>query len=129
MFLLDTNVCIDFLLGRSEKLAERIEPVFEQLGISAITLGELLVGSRTSSDPAGDQRRLAVFASTIEVLPFDARAAEAYGTVVRGIGVRRKSFDRLIGAHALALGRTLVTNDERDFADIAGLKVENWTRG
>ncbi len=127
MYLLDTNVCIDFLLGRSELLARRVEPAFECLAISAVTLGELLVGSKSSNDPAKDQRRLSVFAATIEVLAFDEQAAIVYGEVVRQIGVKRKSFDRLIGAHALALGRTLVTNNEADFDDIAGLRVENWT--
>ena len=36
--------------------------------------------------------------------------------------------DRLIAAHALALDLTLVTNNERDFADVPGLRIENWTR-
>ena len=40
---------------------------------------------------------------------------------------KRGTFDRLIAAHALALGLTVVTNNERDFADVPGLKVENWT--
>lgn len=127
MYLLDTNVCIDFLLARSDLLARRVEPAFERLAISAITLGELLVGSKSSSDPVKDQRRLSVFAATIEVLAFDEQAALAYGKLIREVGVMRKSFDRLIGAHALALGRVLVTNNEADFNDIAGLRVENWT--
>jgi tRNA(fMet)-specific endonuclease VapC len=33
----------------------------------------------------------------------------------------------LIAAHALALGAVLVTNNEKHFADVPGLKVENWT--
>lgn len=128
MFLLDTNVCIDFLLARSEPLRRRIEPVFERIAVSTISLAELLVGNRTSTDPVGDEQRLAVFAATVLILPFDEQAATIYGQVVREIGVKRGSFDRLIGSQALALGRTLVTNDEADFTDIPGLKVENWTR-
>ena len=40
---------------------------------------------------------------------------------------KRGSFDRLIGAHALSLGLTLITANQRHFADMPGLKVENWT--
>jgi len=58
-----------------------------------------------------------------EVMPFDRDASLAYG----GLPFRRGSFGRLIAAHALSLGLTLVTNNEADFADVPGLKVENWT--
>ena len=34
--------------------------------------------------------------------------------------------DMLIAAHALALGATLVTNNEREFKRVKGLKLENW---
>ena len=40
----------------------------------------------------------------------------------------RHRFDRLIAAHALALDLTLVTANVRDFYDLPGLKVEDWTR-
>jgi len=127
MYLLDTNACIDFLLGRSERLRERIGQHFGALAVSAITVAELRVGSRTSSDPQRDGQRIDNFVALIGLAPFDDKAAECYGGVVREVGVRRKSFDRLIGAHALSLGLTLVTNNEADFADIPGLRVENWT--
>jgi tRNA(fMet)-specific endonuclease VapC len=34
--------------------------------------------------------------------------------------------DRLIAAHAVNAGVTLVTNNEADFKDYPGLVVENW---
>jgi len=126
-YLLDTNVCIDFLLGRSASLAERVGQAFGGLAVSAITAAELRVGSRASSDPKGDMRRVDAFLAMLDVLPFDDRAAATYGAVVRQVGVRRKSFDRLIGAQALSLDVSLVTRNERDFADIQGLRLENWT--
>jgi len=129
MYLLDTNICIAFAQGTVPALRERIRARFAQgLAMSAITLAELRVGARASTDPVGDGKRLDLLATLIPVRDFDAAAAESYGRVVREIGVRRRSFDRLIGAHALSLGLTLVTNNERDFADIPGLSVENWTR-
>lgn len=127
-YLLDSNACIDFLLGRSEPLARRMGEAFGQLRVSAITAAELRVGNRTSQDPARDAKRVDTFLAALPILSFDADAAVAYADMVRSVGVRRGSFDRLIAAQAVLAGATLVTNNERDFAGIADLRVENWTR-
>ena len=67
-------------------------------------------------------------ALSLPVLPFDAAAAETYGQIMAQIGwTRRQDFDRLIGAHALASGCTLVTANTADFSDIPGLIIEDWT--
>jgi tRNA(fMet)-specific endonuclease VapC len=127
MYLLDTNACIDFIDGRSEKVRQRIDKEFGRLTVSAITVAELMVGSKSSIDPEKDKVRVEKFVEGVTVAPFDEAAAEIYGDVIRRIGVRRKSFDRLIGVQALTLGLTLVTSNGKDFADVPGLKVENWT--
>ncbi|WP_238475352.1 type II toxin-antitoxin system VapC family toxin [Sphingomonas cavernae] len=128
MYLLDTNVCIDFARGRSEALRQRMRAALSHgLVMSAITYGELAVGSRDSSDPECDWRKLEKLAEIVSVVPFDETAGEAYGRLGRAVGVRRKSFDRLIAAHALSLELTLVTNNEADFADVPGLNIENWS--
>lgn len=127
MYLLDTNACIDFLDARSKKVVQRIDKEFGRLTVSTITIAELLVGSKNSSDPEGDIKRVESFVAGVDVAPFDEVAAAIYGEVIRSIGVKRKSFDRLIGVQAIALGLTLVTSNEKDFADVPGLKVENWT--
>lgn len=127
MYMLDTNACIDFLAGRSEALAARMGEHFGKLVVSSITIAELMVGTQTSEDPARDASRIDNFVAGVEVADFDVACARRYGAVVRDIGVRRKSFDRLIGVQALERGLTLVTRNERDFADVPGLKVENWT--
>jgi tRNA(fMet)-specific endonuclease VapC len=127
VYLLDTNVCIYFLLGQSNVLESRIDAAFGNLTVSTITVAELRVGNKTSTDPKRDEQRLNAFLAGLDIAMFDETAAIAYGLAVRDIGVKRKSFDRLIGAHALALGLTLVTNNPKHFADVPGLKVENWT--
>ncbi|VVT13010.1 Ribonuclease VapC [Sphingomonas sp. EC-HK361] len=127
-YLLDTNACLDFLLGRSASLAGRIERQFGRLAVSIISAAELRVGNKTSEDPERDARRVEQFLASVIVPSFDEAAASAYGRLAKQAGVRRGSFDRLIAAHALAIDATLVTNNERDFADISGLKIENWTR-
>jgi tRNA(fMet)-specific endonuclease VapC len=126
--LLDTNVCIDFLLGRSAPLAQRMAASLGALAVSAVTAAELRVGSHMSADPDGDMRRIDTFLSLMQVVAFDDAASHIYANVVRQVGVRRRGFDRLIGTQALALGLILVTRNDRDFADIPGLKVEDWTQ-
>jgi tRNA(fMet)-specific endonuclease VapC len=129
MFLLDTNICIDFVDGRSAIAQQRVREHHAQgLDVSAITAAELLVGPKSSDDPVGDRQKVQIFLSLVTVHDFDGRAAEAYADLVRDFGIKRSSFDRLIAAHAIALGKTLVTNNERHFAGVPGLIVENWTK-
>lgn len=127
MYLLDTNVCLDFALARSDVVRDRIATAFDKgLSISSVTLAELRFGARHIDADPEDEKRLDTFVRVVAVAPFDESAAEEYGRVARLIGVERRSFDRLIAAHALALGYALVTNNEVDFADVPGLRVENW---
>lgn len=129
MIMLDTNACIDFAKARSERLRDRLAEAFEGgLAISAVTLAELRVGARAAGADPMDARRLDLLIHSLTLLDFDAAAADDYADIVRQVGVRRRSFDRLIAAHARSRGLLLVTNNERDFADVPGLKVENWTR-
>jgi tRNA(fMet)-specific endonuclease VapC len=128
MYLLDTTICIDFVDGRSEIAKQRVQAGFRiGVSISSITAGELLVGARESSDPIEDALRIERFIGVVRCHEFDEMAARSYAQIAKQIGVRRKSFDRLIAAHALALGYVLVTGNVKHFADVPGLKVENWT--
>ena len=73
---------------------------------------------------------LAALIEDIPVLPFDAKAAGAYGPIREATRERKKDhLDKLIAAHAVSVGVTLVTNNERDFAAYPGVKVENWSHG
>lgn len=128
MYLLDTNTCIDFIDGRSAEAQRRVRENFAKgLHVSIVTVGELLVGSKTSDDPEGDKIKVERFLSIITAHDYNRKAADIYADIVQSIGVKRTSFDRLIAAHALALGLILVTNNQKHFADVQGLVVENWT--
>jgi tRNA(fMet)-specific endonuclease VapC len=75
--------------------------------------------------------KLNALSELIEIRPFDKRAAECYGDIRSGLEKRGKmigSYDLLIAAHALSLGWTLVTNNEKDFRRVQGLKIENWAQ-
>ena len=122
-FLLDSNICIYILEGLSPIVRHRIEAHQPgEVATSAIAYAEVMRGL-APHDADAAAKTDALFA-VVDVLPFDRRAAEAYSR----FPFKRGRFDRLIGAHALALGLTLVTNNPRDFADVPALRVENWTR-
>lgn len=122
-FLLDTNSCIYLLARASAALAARVQDCAPQtVGISAIVCAELAMGLGRAGKKGRDA--LDAFLRTFPVVPFDEAAGRAYERVP----FRRGKLDRLIAAHALALDVVLVTNNERDFADVSGLRTENWTR-
>ena len=121
-FLLDSNICIYILSDGDCAAAQRLRRCeLGTVAVSAITYGELAIGFRRRA--AAHLASLDKLVATMTVLPFDQQAARAYAD----IPFKRGTFDRLIAAHALALGATLITNNEADFADVPGLKVENWT--
>jgi tRNA(fMet)-specific endonuclease VapC len=120
-FLLDTNICIYHLMGASRALSLRIGTQIDDVATSSICYAEIMLGHARSA--AGEPSAAAdAFFRKVRVLPFDRDAADAYA----GLPFRRARFDRLVAAHALALGAVLVSNNVRDFADIPGLKIENW---
>lgn len=120
--MLDSNVVIAAMMQSSPSLRERLGACDEgDLVISAIIYGEVAHGSMRGKPPS--LKLLDQFLEEIPVLPFDSAAARRYAA----LPFVRASYDRLIAAHALSLDLILVTNNERDFADIPGLRVENWT--
>lgn len=120
LFLLDSNICIYLLQGSVERLNVRVRAQARgSLAVSAISYAEVRLGVRDARGEAA----LQAFLRDVPVMPFDAAAAEAYAR----LQFRRARLDRLIAAQALAAGLTLITNNERDFADIPDLKLENWT--
>lgn len=119
--MLDSNVIIALTMDRNENLVRRAAECDEgDMVTSAIAYAEVAFGSRRGDPPAEDQLR--AFVEEVPVLDFDYRAALAYA----GLPFRRASYDRLIAAHALACDLTVVTDNERHFADVPGLRVENW---
>jgi tRNA(fMet)-specific endonuclease VapC len=121
-YLLDANVIIHLLINEFPALTARVADCeAETVAVSSIAFAEVALGAANSKPPS--MAVLDGFLEEIILLPFDESAARAYAR----LPFKRASFDRLIAAHALSLGLTLVTSNETDFADVPGLKVENWT--
>lgn len=121
-YLLDSNIIIALTMNRSEGVVRRAAECDEgDMVTSAIAYAEVAFGSHRGDPPAIEQ--LSAFVEEVSVLDFDYKAALAYAA----LPFKRASYDRLIAAHALSHDLTVVTDNERHFADVPGLKVENWT--
>ncbi len=67
----------------------------------------------------------------MDTLPFDSPADEIYGSIrtrLESAGTPIEGNDLLIAAQALALEHTFVTDNDKDFSRIEGLRVENWLK-
>jgi tRNA(fMet)-specific endonuclease VapC len=130
LYMLDTNICIYLMKRHPPEVAQRFSALFVgQVVISAITLAELEWGICSAASDAEKRNRKALddFLRDVPVAPFDAAAAQRYGPVRQASRQRtRDQLDKLIAAHALALGVTLVTNNPADFASYPALAIENW---
>lgn len=127
--MLDTNMCIYLMKNRPPEVADRFAECFVgEVVMSAITHAELEYGVACSGhNGARNRQALDLLLEDIPSAPFDAAAAGAYGPVRRATRERKRdALDKLIAAHAVALGVVLVTNNEADFAAYTGLVTENW---
>ena len=121
LYLVDTNICIYVLADAGSAAARRLGACSPGVAMaSAITYAEVMLGlARASAEELAKAKQ---FFEQVPVVPFDVEAAAAYAR----LPFRRASYDRLLAAHALALGLTLVTSNVRDFDDVPDLRVENW---
>ncbi len=121
-YLIDADCAVYAMTARYESLRERLTACAPgDVAISTISFAEVALGTENGKPPAPEV--LEAFVAAIPLLPFDEAAAREYAR----LPFKRARFDRLLAAHALSLGVTVITNNESDFADVPGLTVENWT--
>ncbi|MBS1841062.1 MAG: type II toxin-antitoxin system VapC family toxin [Acidobacteria bacterium] len=130
-YLLDTNIVSDLVRNPQGRVTQRIQKIGEaHVCTSIIVAAELRYGSvKKGSSRLTEQ--LEEVLSVLEALPFDAPADKTYGLLRARLEQSGKPIganDLLIAAQALSLGHVLVTNNEREFARIDGLRCENWLR-
>ena len=128
--MLDTDICIYIVKRKPLHVLGRLELIQPgQLSMSAITFAELMNGAKKSQRVEANVSRLNALGEILEICSFDQQAAVAYGDVRSSLEKRGEVIDPhdlLIATHALSLDRTLVTNNEREFKRVEGLKVDNW---
>ncbi|MDD2920744.1 MAG: type II toxin-antitoxin system VapC family toxin [Anaerolineales bacterium] len=129
-YMLDTNICIGLIRQKPPSLIKKIvNHAFGDIGLSTITVAELMYGAQKSNQPEQNMRVLEQFLLPFEVADFDQSAANAYGILRAYLEKSGKiigSMDMLIGAHALSLEVVLATNNIREFKRIPNLMIEDW---
>ncbi len=130
-WLLDTNILIAAIKGHprvGEYLS--VAPASEIL-LSVIVLGELETGINKSALPMRNRQLLEQVIADLEVVPVDGSAAQAYGRLRADLergGTPIGANDLWIAAQAVSGDYTLVTDNQREFERVAGLRWVNWLR-
>jgi tRNA(fMet)-specific endonuclease VapC len=128
-YLLDTNAVSDIVRNPRGRIAEHLRNLADaEICTSIIVAAELRYGAAKR----GSRRlttQLETVLDAIEVLPFEAPADVSYGVIrtqLEQAGTPIGGNDMLIAAQAIAFGYTIVTDNEREFSRVDGLKCENW---
>ena len=128
-YLLDTNIVSDLVRNPQGRITAHVRDIGEkQVCTSIIVAAELRYGAakRGSARLAAQVEAVLGF---LLVQPLEAPADVLYAELrnrLERAGTPIGANDLLIAAHAVALGCMLVTDNEREFARIPGLRLENW---
>ena len=131
-YYLDTNTIVYAVKGNYPGLKERFKKVNAQsIVIPAIVAAEIEYGARESIDY---EKTIALYKRFLEVFPkesFSDKAASEYGrirAVLESRGMPIDPNDLMIAAIVSSNNGILVTNNEKEFSRIDGLRIENWTK-
>ncbi len=129
-YLLDTNVCIKYLNGRSGTIVKKLSALNpEDVVICSIVRAELYAGAFKSKSFQKTHKKLQTFLDVFPSLPFDDVTSEIYGRTrarLEIIGKPIGPYDMQIASIAIQYKLTLITHNRKEFARIKGLKSEDW---
>jgi tRNA(fMet)-specific endonuclease VapC len=129
-YLLDSNVCISFLRGRTRILQEKFTAVSAtEKAVCTPVKAELYYGAYRSQDPQKNLNEVKSFFSPFVSLPFDDSTAEIFAQIRADLAVKGMligPYDLQIASIALANGLTLVTHNTSEFIRVPGLNLVDW---
>ncbi len=129
-YMLDTNICIYVIKHKPEKVFQKLQTIHpEDVCISSVTYAELVHGVEKSAAVEKNRLALSMLLANIEILDFDAVAANCYGKIRADLekkGTPIGPLDMMIAGHAQSLGYTVVTNNVKEFSRVSALRIENW---
>jgi tRNA(fMet)-specific endonuclease VapC len=130
IWFLDTNICVDYLRGRTTLLMEALRMFPPQsVRLPSVVVAELLYGAQKNSKPKQNLLQVRQFIAHFDIAVFDTHAAEHYADIRAALdsaGTPIGPNDLLIAAIVRAAGGTLVTANIREFKRVRGLKLETW---
>ncbi|MCF6322921.1 MAG: tRNA(fMet)-specific endonuclease VapC [Gammaproteobacteria bacterium] len=128
-YMLDTNIVIYTIKNRPAQVREAFKQHENQMCISAVTLGELVYGAEKSAKPEQNLATIEGLTARLNVAAFDQHASEHFGQLRAELARNGKPigpYDMMIAGHARSMGLILVTNNQKAFERVPGLRIENW---
>ena len=129
-YMLDTNICIYVIKHKPEKVLKKLQTIHpEDVCISSVTYAELVHGVEKSAAVEKNRLALSMLLANMEILDFDAQAADCYGKIRADLEKKGRPIgplDMMIAGHAQSLGYTVVTNNVKEFSGVSSLRIENW---
>ncbi|BAU10991.1 virulence-associated protein VapC [Leptolyngbya sp. NIES-3755] len=129
-YLLDTNVCVMYLNGRSTSIRNRLLSIpSDEIAVCSIVKAELFYGAMRSNNPTQTLNRQQQFLNRFVSLPFEDQAARISGQIRAQLAINATpigTFDLQIAAIALLHDLILVTHNAREFERVEGLQIEDW---
>lgn len=129
-YLLDTNICIYLAKNNPPQIRNKLSSLSsQQVIISIITLGELRFGAAKSNQKEKSLNAIKQLSSSMRIEDLTPDVAEHYGDIRAALQKQGQIIgnnDLWIAAHARSQNWILVTNNEREFQRVDGLKIENW---
>lgn len=130
-YILDTNICIYWIKGNQNIERKAVKRASDSISISFITLSELYYGVYKSNKIKENLSALEILKRKLNIIESNAEICETFGILKAELAKQGKMIDDadlFIAACALVNKSTLVTNNEKHFERIKGLKLENWLR-
>ena len=128
-YMIDTNIAIYTLKNRPAKVRAAFKKHSGEMCLSSVSMGELIYGAEKSARVEHNLSIIEGLGARLKVESFDMRAAMHFGQLRAELAKSGKligPYDMMIAGHARALGLILVTNNQREFDRVSGLRVENW---
>ena len=129
-YMLDTDMCSYIIREHPESVHQRFQTLaMDQLCVSVVTYAELIYGVERSSSRRVNRPIVEDFVRHLDVLDWDTGAANHYGAIrakLEAAGTPIGAMDMMIAAHAKSTKAVLVTNNQKHFSKVRGLKTDNW---
>lgn len=131
MFLIDTDIIIYSLKNNENVIRNFKRYSLEPKAVSVITIGELLYGAYKSQRKIENLGKVNRIADIFPVIEISMTIIDTFAHLKSDLttkGTVIDDFDLLIGATALSMNYTIVTNNEKHFEKIPGLEIINWAK-
>lgn len=130
--MLDTDTSIYIIKKRPVSAKKQFDKLsMDQVCVSVVTYAELLYGAEHSASQERNRASVNDFIRYLTVHDWTNEAAEHYSVIrhaLDAIGTPIGSMDLMIAAHAKSLNAVLITNNERHFSRVNGLRLVNWLK-